>query len=214
MKKTYRVLWDDSYYTCTAVKVQNGFASVNYIGNGSLYSSDLPETAEPFCIYSVDILGTLLSAKIQTDVTGTSHTIGIEQIGKVNNRIPYSFLPRVYVMPTDLGFNEVRLDELEEAERVIHAGGKAYARYNNSTYQVIQAYRDAIDDQYHSLGIAGSSRYLMWSKERGWTGFSPYEFVIATADYRIENGAVESGKKFKFTVDETGTLTATDVSDS
>ena len=213
-EKTYRVLWDDSYYTCTAVKVQNGFASVNYIGNGSLYSSDLPETAEPFCIYSVDILGTLLSAKIQTDETDTSHTIGIEQIGKVNNRIPYGFLPRVYVMPTDLGFNKVRLDELEEAERVIHAGGKAYARYNNSTYQVIQAYRDAIDDQYHSLGIAGSSKYLMWSKERGWTGFSPHEFVIATADYRIENGAVESGKKFKFTVDETGNLTAADVSDT
>ena len=213
-EKTYRVLWDDSYYTCTAVKVQNGFASVNYIGNGSLYSSDFPETAEPFCIYSVDILGTLLSAKIQTDETDTSHTIGIEQIGKVNNRIPYGFLPRVYVMPTDLGFNKVRLDELEEAERVIHAGGKAYARYNNSTYQVIQAYRDAIDDQYHSLGIAGSSKYLMWSKERGWTGFSPHEFVIATADYRIENGAVESGKKFKFTVDETGNLTAADVSDT
>ena len=213
-EKTYRVLWDGSYYTCTAVKVQNGFATVNYIGNGSLYSSDFPKTAEPFCIYSVDILGTLLSAKIQTDETDTSHTIGIEQIGKVNNRIPYGFLPRVYVMPTDLGFNEVRLDELEEAERVIHAGGKAYARYNNSTYQVIQAYRDAIDDQYHSLGIAGSSRYMMWSKERGWTGFSPYEFVIATVDYRIENGAVESGKKFKFTVDETGALTASDVSDT
>ena len=89
-----------------------------------------------------------------------------------------------------------------------------YARYNNSTYQVIQAYRDAIDDQYHSLSIAGSSKYLMWSKERGWTGFSPNEFVIATPDYRIENGAVESGKKFRFTVDETGTLKNEDVSDT
>ena len=159
-------------------------------------------------------MGTPLSAKIQTNTSDTSHTVGIEQIGKVNNRIPYNFLPRVYVMPTDLGFNEIRLDELEEAERVIHAGGKAYARHNNSTYQVIQAYRDAIDDQYHSLSIAGSSKYLVWSKERGWTGFSPNEFVIATPDYRIENGAVESGKKFKFTVDETGMLKAEDVSDT
>lgn len=213
-EKTYRVLWDDTYYTCTAVKVQSGYANVNYLGNGSLYANDLPETDEPFCIYSIDLLGTPLSAKMQTNESDTSHTVGIEQIGKVNNRIPYGFLPRVYVMPTDLGFNEVQLDELEEAERVLHHGGKAYARHNNSTYQVIQAYRDAIDDQYHSLSIAGSSKYLVWSKERGWTGFSPNEFVIATPDYRIENGTVESGKKFRFTVDETGTLKTEDVSDT
>ena len=213
-EKTYRVLWDDTYYTCNAVKVQSGYANVNYLGNGSLYANDLPETDEPFCIYSIDLLGTPLSAKMQTNESDTSHTVGIEQIGKVNNRIPYEFLPQVYILPTDIGYNDIRLEELAEAQKIIQAGGKVYARHNNSTYQVLQASCDFIDDQYHSLSMIGSSKIMMWSKHSGWTYYSPYDFVLTTSDYNLSEGSVESGKKFKFTVDENGSLKAEDITDS
>ncbi|MBQ8334306.1 MAG: hypothetical protein IJX93_11105, partial [Clostridia bacterium] len=188
--------------------------NVNYLGNGGLYANDLPETDEPFCIYSIDLLGTPLSAKMQTNESDTSHTVGIEQIGKVNNRIPYEFLPQVYILPTDIGYNDIRLEELAEAQKIIQAGGKVYARHNNSTYQVLQASCDFIDDQYHSLSMIGSSKIMMWSKHSGWTYYSPYDFVLTTSDYNLSEGSVESGKKFKFTVDENGSLKAEDITDS
>ena len=212
--KVYGVRWDGSYYKCTAVNVQNGFYWVNYIGNGHLYSSELPETDEPFCVCSVILLGITVATRIFTAEGYTSHTVGVERIGKVNNRIPYEFLPQVYIMPTDIGYNDIRLEELAEAQKIIQAGGKVYARHNNSTYQVLQASCDFIDNQYHSLSMIGSSKIMIWSKHRGWSYYSPYDFVLTTDDYHIDEGNVAQGKKFKFTVDETGSLKAEDVTGS
>ncbi len=212
--KVYGVRWDGNYYQCTAAKIENGFFFVNYIGNGHLYSSELPETDEPFCISCVVLLGITLATRIFAVEASTSHVVGVERIGKVNNRIPYEFLPQVYIMPTDIGYNDIRMEELAEAQKIIQAGGKVYARHNNSTYQVLQASYDFIDDQYHSLSMIGSLKIMMWSKHRGWTYYSPYDFVLTTSNYHLNEGNVEQGKKFKFTVDETGSLKAEDVTDS
>lgn len=211
--KTYGVHWNGSYYRCPAVMVGTAFYHVNYIGNGHLYSTDLPETEEPFCIYSICLFEVLIATKITAAESATSNTVGIDLVENVNNRIPYEFLPRVYVMPTDIGFNDVQMDELAEAHNILQLGGKVYARYNNSTYQVLQAFRDFIDDQYDTMCMVSGNNFYMWGKKRGWTGFSTDSFTITTNSYYIDESEVQ-GKKFKFTVDETGALTATDVTDT
>ena len=103
------------------------------------------------------------------------------------------------------------MDELAEAGRILDAGGKVLARYNNATYQVLHAFRDHIDNQYDTLCMANSFNFYLWSKQRGWTVYSFNGFTLPTENYYVVNGNVTQGKKFKFTVDETGTLTATDV---
>ena len=211
--KEYGINWDGTYYHCKVSMYGSAFFSVNYLGNGHLYSSDFPETDEPFCVYSIFIGGILVTTRISTTESGETHTVGIYQINNVNNRIPYDFLPRVYVMPTDIGFNDIQMDELAEAHNTLQLGGKVYARYNNSTYQVLQAHRDFIDDMYDSLCMVSGSNFYMWGKKRGWTGFSSTAFTITTNNYHINNNEV-SGKKYRFTVDEAGTLIATDVTDT
>lgn len=211
--KTYGVHWNGDFYRCPSVMVGTAFYHVVYIGNGHLYSEDLPDTEEPFCVFSVSLFDVLVTTRIFAAESATSYIVGIDLIENVNNRIPYEFLPKVYVMPTDIGLSGVQMDELAEAHNILQLGGKVYARYNNSTYQVLQAYRDFIDDQYDSMCMVSGGNFYMWGKKRGWTGFSTNDFTITTNSYYINESEVQ-GKKFKFTVDETGTLTATDVTDT
>ena len=211
--KDYGIIWDGNYYHCTAIMYGNTFYCVTYVGNGRLYSDDFPETDEPFCIFSVFLGGILVTTRIYATESAEAHTVGVNLVKNVNNRIPYDFLPRVYVMPTDVGFNDVQMDELAEAHNTLQLGGKVYVRYNNSTYQVLQAYRDFIDDMYDSMCMVSGSNFYMWGKKRGWTGFSSNSFTITTNNYYINSNEV-GGKKYRFTVDESGTLIATDVTDT
>ena len=48
--KSFTITWDGVDYDC-AVNVKYGMSSYYYCGNGSLYSSSLSDTGEPFCFY-------------------------------------------------------------------------------------------------------------------------------------------------------------------
>lgn len=209
--KSYRVLWDEATYDRVAERYGDAMIYINTIGNKSLYNSTMEDNGDPFCFASIYLGGYLLSTRIYAAESADSHVVGLSMVGMVRNRVPYEYLPRVYVMPTDFGYGGIQMDELAEANRILDAGGKVLARYNNSTYQVLHAYRDHIDNQYDTLCMVNSFNFYLWSKSRGWTVYSNNSFTLPTENYYVVNGTVSQGKKFKFTVDETGTLVATDV---
>lgn len=209
--KVYRVSWDGSSYDRAAERYGDALIYINTIGNKSLYNSSMEDNGDPFCFASIYLGGYLLSTRIYAAESAESHVVGLSMVGMVRNRIPYEYLPQVYVMPTDFGIRGIQMDELAEAGRILDAGGKVLARYNNATYQVLHAFRDHIDNQYDTLCMANSFNFYLWSKQRGWTVYSFNGFTLPTENYYVVNGNVTQGKKFKFTVDETGTLTATDV---
>lgn len=209
--KQYRVSWDGTSYDRIATQYGDALIYFNMIGNQSMCNSTLEDNGDPFCVASLYLGGYLLSTHIYTSELAESHTIGISRIGMVRNRVPYEYLPQVYVMPTDFGVRGIQMAELAEANRILDAGGKVLARYNNTTYQVLHAFRDHIDNQYDTLCMVNSFNFYLWSKQRGWTVYSFNSFTLPTENYYVVNGNVTQGKKFKFTVDETGTLTATDV---
>lgn len=209
--KTYRVSWDGSSYDRTAERYGDALIYIHTIGNKSLYNSSMEDNGDPFCIASVYLGGYLLSTRIYAAESAESHVVGISMVGMVRNRVPYEYLPRVYIMPTDFGYGGVQMNELAEASRILETGGKVLARFNNTTYQVLHAFRDHIDNQYDTLCMVSSFNFYMWRKLRGWTVYSFDGFTLPTANYYMVNGKVTQGKKFKFTVDENGTLVATDV---
>lgn len=209
--KQYSVTWNSDSFTCRSVGLNEGLFKIVYAGNGHLVSENLPETIEPFCVYTVYLGQQFLATAIVAAEAADSHTVGVSQTGQVRNRIPYEFLPRTYVMPTDIGYNKVQLPELAEAFRVFSQGGRVYARYNNSTYQVLQCYRDHIDNMSDMLCMTNGSSFLMWHISRGWTGFSTNHFIITTDPFYNNDGSSADYRKYKFTVDKFGVLTATDV---
>lgn len=209
--KTYQVSWDGTSYNRVAERYGDAMIYINTVGNKSLYSNTLEDNGDPFCFASIYLGGYLISTRLYTAVSADSHAVGLSMVGMVRNRVPFEYLPRVYVMPTDFGYGGVQMNELAEANRILDAGGKVLARYNNTTYQVLHAFRDHIDNQYDTLCMASSYNFYMWSKPRGWTIYSFNSFTLPTDNYYVINGKVSQGKKFKFTVDETGTLIATDV---
>ena len=209
--KQYTVSWNSVPYTCHAVSLTESIITVVYAGNGRLVSENLPESSEPFCVYCIYLGKQFIGTSITAAEAADSYTVGVSQSGRVRNRIPYDYLPRTYVMPTDIGYNKVQLSELAEAHRVFSLGGRVFARYNNSTYQVLQCHRDHIDNMSDMLCMTNGSSFLMWHTSKGWTGFSSNSFIITTDPFYNNDGSSEDYKKYKFTVDKTGTLTATDV---
>lgn len=209
--KQYTITWNGTPYICHAVGLPDSFITIVYVGNGHLVTENLPESAEPFCVYSVFLGIQFLGTSIVAAEAADSVTVGVSQTGKVRNRIPYEYLPRVYVMPTDIGYNKVQLSELAEAFRVFSQGGRVFARYNNSTYQVLQCHRDHIDNMSDMLCMTNGSSFLMWHIYRGWTGYATDHFIITTNPFYSNDGSSADYKKYKFTVDKTGALIATDV---
>lgn len=209
--KQYTVTWDGVPYTCYAAALTESLISVIYAGNGRLVSDQFPESSEPFCVYCLYLGNQFIGSTIVAAEAADSRIIGVSQSGQVRNRIPYEYLPRVYVMPTDIGYKGVQLSELAEAHRVFHLGGRVFARYNNSTYQILQCHRDHIDNMSDMLCITNGSSLLMWHIYRGWTGYSSNNFIITTDPFYSNDGSSTDYRKFKFTVDKTGTLIATDV---
>ena len=206
--KKYLVLWDGESYTSYAKVMSTGF--LNYVGNGSIYSSDAEDTGEPFCILELSLYGININTSIYASDTSTTHTVGVWLTGSVADRIPFDFMPTVYTMPSDLKDIKNHLDELGKAYEVLRQGGIVMATYQNSIYRVLSIYRDYIDSMSDNICIANGRRILFWHEYYGWTSFAPTGFTIATNNYN-EEYLPASGKKYKFTVDETGALIATDV---
>lgn len=206
--KDYLVSWDDVNYTVSAKVMTSGF--LNYIGNGSIYSSDVEDTGEPFCIMELSLYGININTSIYTSDNSTTHTVGVWLTGSVADRIPFDFMPLVYTMPSDLMDIKNHLDELSKAHEILIQGGTVLAAYNNSVYKVLSIYRDYIDAMYDSICITNGSKILFWDKRNGWCSYGENGFTITTPNYSEEN-LPASGKKYKFTVDESGALIATDV---
>lgn len=204
----YLVHWDGKEYECRAVSVM--MPLVNYIGNGSIYDKDFEDSGEPFCVLSYVWRDFYATTTIYGNNDAKEHTVGLWHSGNIPNRIPYKYLPSVYVLPSDLKQVGVNYIELEKGYEKLRRGSTVFALYNNSLYKVLFINCDLVDSMYYNLCISNGRQILFWDHIQGWTRFGYDGFTISPS----VNGSVQTDKKYKFTVDENGNLISTDVSNS
>ena len=199
--KTYEVTWDSDVYQCIAGQISEDYIVVSYMGNAHILEEEYPDTGEPFCIACLSIMGIQLMTQIASAEESTEHRICIRQVGKIRNRIPFSFLPQSYVFPSDFRYTGVVDDELEKAYYHLMRGGNVFANYGSKRFKVLMIDLDFWDGMFHNLVMTNGNCIMMWSKETGWLKHNKTSFML--------DG--EGGKKYRIAINSSGALYATDV---
>lgn len=207
----YSVTWDGVSYSCYSNTKADMWFSLIGIGNLSLIDAEYENTGEPFCIVSRLILGILLRTEIYSADEVAEHTVGISIVDRIAERLPAEFLPKEYTMPTDIGYNKIVNVEIRNAYAAFQNGGTVYAQYKNSLFRILSIYCDLIDSMFDHICMTDGSKIMIWHRNQGWTEFSQKGFILASSNYNESNGSVLQGKKYRFTVDESGTLNTEDV---
>ena len=221
--ETYKVSWDGAAYECTCVNFNKNLA----IGNLSI-SGHGSDTGEPFII----VVGNARDIIIGTTDTSASHTISIssnaESVVKIDqkylpvasetepgiisvNSISNAILPRVqneyFVNTTSQVFGYGDAAKIEE-----------YSNKNNSRHifspkkflgAVLSCYNNTVN-KYITSVLSGSNSIECWKFSQGSTTMEQL-WGISKDGVVISSSTAGSTKKFKITVDDSGTLTATEV---
>lgn len=194
----YEVTWDGEVYQLVAGELREGYIAATYIGNLHLLDDDYPDTEKPFAIACLTVMGIILLTEVIAADQAESHTFGINEIGQIRNRIPFKYMPRRYVLPSDFSYSGIQNDELEKAYFHMLNGGEVYANYANSPYKVLMIDFDVWDNQFHSLVMTDGDDIMMWSYHDGWIRHTRSSFMLKGAD----------GKKYQISVNSEGNVVA------
>ena len=224
--ETYKVYWDGSAYECTCVIVDRlpAFGNLSIMGMGS-------DTGEPF------LMGVENGAKIHifTADTSASHTISISGYAESVVKIDQKYLP--VASETEPGIisvnhlsnmSNVILQQVENEyfkKTNIQVSGygdaariEEYADKNNShgifspgkfSGFVLSCHNDA-ENKYITSVLSGSASIECWKFSQGSTTMEQL-WGISKDGVVISSSTADSTKKFRITVDDSGTLTATEV---
>lgn len=221
--ETYKVSWDGTVYECTCVDSDG----TTVIGNLSIrgYGSD---TGEPFILeaYGDGFI------YISTADASTSHTISISSYAESVVKIDQKYLP--VASETEPGIISVNFlsnvimqqvkDEYFMAISTKVLGYEnavtieKYAAKNNNcsifspgkfSGAVLSCYNDAVN-KYITSVLSGSESIECWKFSHGSTTMEQL-WGIYKDGVVISSSTAGSTKKFKITVDDSGTLTTTEV---
>lgn len=221
----YTVSWDGAVYESACVEDEDIEANPMYlIGNLSIDGLG-SDTGEPF-IFTIYANG---SISVATKDTSASHTFSISRIDIEIVKIPTKYLPVASeIEPGIVSVNYL----LQQVENEYFRGRSSqisgyysdrdiieeYARYNNS-YRinspkkfdgaVLSCYTDAVNENI-TFVLSGSKSIECWKlsqsnpvREKLWGIYK--DGVV------ISSSTTDSTKKFKITVDDSGTISATEV---
>ena len=221
--ETYKVSWDGTVYECNCVDMGKGYA----IGNLSIVGAG-PDTGEPFIM-------AVFNGKrivIETADTSASHTISISGYSESVVKIDQKYLPVASeTEPGIISFNPLSNFILQQVEseyfrdRQSQVFGyedaatiKKYATKNNSHGifssgkfggAVLSCYNDSVN-KYITFVLSGSESIECWKFSQGSTTMEQL-WDISKDGVVISSSTADSTKKFKITVDDSGALTATEV---
>lgn len=203
--QTYTVVWDGVEYSC----VCHTMWPYEYIGNPEVLGSE--SMGEPFLYIDSD------QPLFVSYDTSTSHTIKVTTIGTVYQTIDVNMLPKA-----GENYGVVKKDEIVTAysfpvnaphDQMVDAiaafrTGNADILWNGG--KLSSAYYNSSDD---TVTVAYTDEPLENVTYANVNGF--YNTTLGERTYRTEmilqSSTVGSTKKFKITVDDSGTISATEV---
>lgn len=217
---TYRVVWNGVPYICTCYNhpvYETLGLTFPTLGNLAINngSADYADTGEPFLIDCFNGTTTVTSNKT------IEVTFSIELENNIYNKLPEGYLPESLdekyditpVNVTELGTDGTGWSELNAA---LNSGREAYY---NDTYRALAIYADFVDGVYYGLFADIDGIWFYASKTRTntesyvgkWVRLTPMPEEAADP-WVIASSTEGSNKKFKITVDDSGTITAMEVS--
>ena len=196
----YTVHWDGEEYPCQARTICANMVVGYFLGNAHLLDSDYLDTGEPFCVVHITIMGIPLITEIAARDEATEHTIAIYAAGKIQNRLPFKYLPSDFIFPKDFYYSGVDNDHLAQAYYHLLNGGAVYANYSSNRFKVLMIDLDIWDSRFSNLVMTDGKVIMMWSQETGWLRQAPDSFMLTS-----------SGKKYRIGINGSGQLYTTDV---
>lgn len=221
--ETYKVSWDGTTYECACVNFNNNpvIGNLSVAGAGS-------DTGEPFLIV-VNPGGRI---KIGTADTSASHTISISGYAESVVKIDQKYLPVasktepgiISITPlSNYILQQVQNEYFSEINTQVSGYGyadtiKEYANKNNSCSifssgkfggAVLSCYDTA--NKHITFVLSGKKNIECWKFSQGSTTMERL-WGISEDGVVISSSTPDSTKKFRITVDDSGTITATEVS--
>lgn len=203
--QTYTVVWDGVEYSC----VCHTMGPYEYIGNPKVLGSK--STGEPFLYFNGD------QPMWASYDTSTSHTIKVTTISTVYQTIDVNMLPKA-----GENYGVVKKDEIVTAYRFpVNAPHDkmvdAIAAFRTGNADILWHGRKLSAAEYNSsddtVTVAHADEPLENVTYANVDGF--YNETLGESTYRTEmilqSSTVGSTKKFRITVDDSGTLKATEV---
>lgn len=215
--ETYTVTWDGTAYKCTYARVSPFLGNLSVIGEG-------PDTGEPFVI----LVGNGEPSSIITADTSASHTISIGIDVESAVKIDPKYLP--LASETEPGITSVgyMLDRVKDeylAVTRLQVSGyedaatiKEYADKNNGygiyspgkfNGAVLSCYNNYVN-KYITSVLSCLESIECWKFSHGSTVMEQL-WGISKDGVVISSSTPDSTKKFLITVDDSGTLIATEV---
>lgn len=213
--ETYNVSWDGTAYKST-------YQGQGLIGNLSLIGEG-PDTGEPFIMF---ITGR--EVQVGTADTSASHTFSISRLASEVVKIDAKYLP--IASETEPGIvsvayllEQVKNEYFQELDAHVFGYEDAslirkYAAKNNSYSifssgkfggAVLSCYHNYVD-KYITCVLSGGAKIECWKFSEGSTAMEQL-WGISEDGVVISSSTSGSTKKFRITVDDSGTLTATEV---
>ena len=221
--ETYKVSWDGTVYECTCAIVQGLLA----LGNTSIMGSG-SDTGEPF------LIGVFNGKRIiiQTTDTSASHTISISSYAESVVKIDQKYLPLASeTEPGIISVNPLSNFILRQVKNEYFKGSQSevsgyvnaakieeYAAKNNSygifssgkfSGAVLSCSNDNVN-KYITSVLSGGKYIECWKFSQGSTTMEQL-WGISKDGVVISSSTPNSTKKFKITVDDSGTLKATEI---
>lgn len=181
--------------------------TATYLGNFSIGNSAQANTGEKFLIAWLNGTGTAF-VWFTDDVTLPA-TLSINGTVKEPNKLPKEF---VYDNTVYLNDHEVwlNLDYLSVAQEALANGQRVIGIYNGVPCEITSAYADRVDNiSTHVEFVCGNTLYRQ-DKLSG-SGYNELKTKASTKELYLASSTADSTKKFKITVDDSGTITATEV---
>ena len=220
--ETYKVSWDGTVYECTCVNMRDAPA----IGNLSIAGAG-SDTGEPFLMrfdgHSI-VIGTL--------DTSASHTISISSYAESVVKIDQKYLPVasetepgiISVNPlSNFIVQQVKNEYFTETMTPVFGYGNAaiikecadknnsYGIYSSGKFggAVLSCYNDAVN-KYITSVLSGNEEIECWKFAQGSTTMEQL-WGISKDGVVISSSTTGSTKKFRITVDDSGTISATEL---
>lgn len=210
--ETYKVYWDGSNYECTCVDLNGNSA----IGNLSIMGAG-SDTGEPFIM----AVNNGVEIQIVTADTSASHTLSISGLAPEVVKIDKKYLPEIGLLK-EINFKTTYADIVD----IISAQSLPFIKLgDNYAYAILYLSGNRVNTNKDTFMFSSepilnnSGRYVFFTTyvdvNDEWGGIESNFMAKVDSNSKalyLNSSTLRSTKKFRITVDDSGTITATEVS--
>lgn len=177
-------------------------------GNWGLQSSDAEDDGGPvFVMPDTDGSGKL-TFKFRDESWVGTHTISVKGLPTEYQTLPYEYAPAAYAYETDLSEGKIPDEDATNILNALNAGARATVVLDGVTYSVLDIEIESWNLN-HTLLLANADKLVQvtWVSDT----LNIVGLDLAEKALILPSSTTDSTKRFKITVDDSGTISATEL---